>query len=177
MTLAKAAQGLLVPDLAIMRRVNRWPAPRWLRYWMILSTRGGDGWLWAALGVAVLASRDPERYAAFGAGALAAALAIVTFKLIKRTVRRKRPCHIEPHCWSMLLPPDQFSFPSGHSMTAFAVAVSVGTFYPAIAAGLLACAACVALSRILLGMHFLSDVVAGAALGTGLGWLACAIVR
>jgi undecaprenyl-diphosphatase len=177
MTLAKAAQGLLVPDLAIMRRVNRWPAPRWLRYWMILATRGGDGWLWAALGLVVLASHDPERYAAIGSGALAAAMGIVTFRLIKRTVRRRRPCHIEPHCWSHLLPPDQFSFPSGHSMTAFAVAVSIGRFYPAAEPTLLACAACVALSRILLGMHFLSDVLAGAGLGAGLGVLACTIVR
>ena len=29
-----------------MRRVNRWPAPRWIRVWMICATRGGDGWLW-----------------------------------------------------------------------------------------------------------------------------------
>ena len=57
-------------------------------------------------------------------------------------------------------------------MTAFAVAVPLALFYPALAIGLFFCALSIAMSRILLGMHFLSDVVAGALIGTGLGYLA-----
>lgn len=166
----RAIAVLSAPDLFVMRRVNRWPAPRWVRYWMLLATRGGDGWLWAACGLAILASSDPSRYAAFRAAALSIAAGIVVFKALKRAVRRARPCHIEPHCWSLLLPPDQFSFPSGHTMTAFAAAVSLGEFYPALLGFLLVCAACIAVSRILLGMHFLSDVVAGGLLGALLGY-------
>jgi undecaprenyl-diphosphatase len=79
---------------------------------------------------------------------------------------------MEPHCWATLLPPDQFSFPSGHTITAFAVALSLGAFYPAMLPGLLFCAASVAASRILLGMHFLTDVLAGAAIGAAVGSLA-----
>jgi undecaprenyl-diphosphatase len=56
-------------------------------------------------------------------------------------------------------------------MTAFAVAVPLLLFYPTLAPGLLFCALSIAMSRILLGMHFLSDVIAGAALGAGLGVL------
>ena len=93
----------------------------------------------------------------------------------KRTIRRPRPCAVEAHCWARLLPPDQFSFPSGHSITAFAVAVPLGTFYPALMPGLLFCAVSVALSRILLGMHYLSDVIAGSLAGTILGYAACAL--
>jgi undecaprenyl-diphosphatase len=70
----------------------------------------------------------------------------------------------------MILPPDQFSFPSGHSITAFAVAVPVGLFYPGLASVLLFLAASIALSRIILGMHFLSDVLAGSAIGAALGY-------
>ena len=33
-------------DHTLMLRVNRWPAPRWIRVWMLCATRGGDGWLW-----------------------------------------------------------------------------------------------------------------------------------
>ena len=56
-------------------------------------------------------------------------------------------------------------------MTAFAVAIPLALFYPVLTAGLLFCAFSVAISRILLGMHFLSDVIAGALIGAGVGYL------
>jgi undecaprenyl-diphosphatase len=68
------------------------------------------------------------------------------------------------------LPPDQFSFPSGHSITAFAIAICLGMFYPQLLDILMIAAVCIAASRIILGMHFLSDVVAGSAIGASLGY-------
>jgi undecaprenyl-diphosphatase len=156
-------------DHRLMRRVNQWRAPRWIRIWMLCATRGGDGWLWYALGLTLLVFGGDARFMAVGAAALAAGLGVALFLRIKTATGRKRPCAIEPHCWATLLPPDQFSFPSGHTITAFAVAVSLSAFYPELAAGLFFCAVSVAASRILLGMHFLSDVIAGAAIGTLLG--------
>ena len=153
-------------DHRLMRQVNRWRPPRWLRLWMIAATRCGDGWLWYGIGAVVLLFGGPERFAALLATATAVGCGIALFLKLKRAFGRKRPCAMEPHCWATLLPPDQFSFPSGHTITAFAVAVSLSAFYPELAAGLFFCAVSVAASRILLGMHFLSDVVAGAAIGT-----------
>jgi undecaprenyl-diphosphatase len=162
-------------DYGLMRRVNRWRAPKWLRLWMIAATRGGDGWLWYAMGSVVAVFGGRERFTALLAAAVAAAAGIAIFLKLKRLCGRRRPCVIEPHCWATLLPPDQFSFPSGHTITAFAVAVSLGAFYPAALAGLLFCAASVAASRILLGMHFLTDVIAGAMIGTALGVIASTV--
>lgn len=170
MTLSRSS--LSAPDYFLMRRVNRWHAPRWIRVWMLAATRAGDGWLWWCFGIAVLASQDSARHRAIGAAGMAVLAGIFIFKILKRAVGRKRPCSLEPHAWAKLLPPDQFSFPSGHSITAFAVAVSLGTFYPAAFPVLIFCAASVASSRVLLGMHFLSDVLAGSALGAGLGYAA-----
>jgi undecaprenyl-diphosphatase len=153
-------------DHTLMRHVNRWRAPRWIRVWALLATRGGDGWLWYAMGLVILLFGDADRFLAVGSGALAAATGVAIFLKLKKATGRKRPCAYEPHCWATLLPPDQFSFPSGHTITAFAVAVSLSSFYPDLAAGLFFCAISVAISRILLGMHFLSDVLAGAAIGT-----------
>ena len=152
-----------------MRQVHRWPAPRWLRLWMVCATRGGDGWVWYAMGLVILLFGGDARFLALGSAGLAAAAGIGAFLLLKKLTGRKRPCAIEPHCWSTLLPPDQFSFPSGHTITAFAVSVPLILCYPALLMGLLFCAASVALSRVVLGMHFLSDVLAGAAIGTILG--------
>jgi len=153
-------------DHTLMRRLNRWYAPRWIRVWMIASTRAGDGWLWYALCAAILLFGGEQRLAAVGSGAMAVASGIAIFLTLKKAAGRRRPCAFERHCWATLLPPDQFSFPSGHTITAFAVAISISHFYPDLAVGLIFCALSVAASRILLGMHFLSDVVAGAALGT-----------
>ena len=164
-------------DHNLMRRINRWQAPRWVRVWMICATRAGDGWLWWGIGAITLLFGGRERFAAAGAAVLAAGTGIVLFQLIKRTTNRKRPCSIEPHAWAHLLPPDRFSFPSGHTITAFAVSVSLCLFYPAAIPGLLFCAVSVALSRILLGMHFLSDVLAGASIGTALAYGAAWLIR
>jgi undecaprenyl-diphosphatase len=163
-------------DHTVMRRLNRWRAPRWVRVWMLLATRGGDGWLWYLLGAAVLLFGGDARFAAVGAAALASVAGVAVFLSLKKAAARRRPGAFEPHCWATLLPPDQFSFPSGHTITAFAVAVSLGHFYPDLIPGLYFCALSVAASRILLGMHFLSDVVAGAAIGTLLARVAIHIV-
>ena len=157
-------------DHRLMNRVHRWRAPRWIRVWMLCATRGGDGWLWYAMGLIVLLFGGACRYRAVGGAALAAGTGIALFLQLKKAAGRRRPCVFEPHCWSTLLPPDRFSFPSGHTITAFAVALTLSLAYPEMAPGLLFCALSVAISRIMLGMHFLSDVLAGAAIGTALAF-------
>jgi undecaprenyl-diphosphatase len=165
---------LSAADHALMRRVNHWRPPRWIRWWMMASTKGGDGWLWALCGLAVLASHGPDKSAAFLAATIAVTSGILLFTVLKKAVGRPRPCALEPHCWATLLPPDQFSFPSGHSITAFAVAIPLSYYFPSAAPVLLAFATSIALSRIILGMHFLTDVIAGSILGSLLGYLAVA---
>jgi undecaprenyl-diphosphatase len=123
------------------------------------------------MGLAIAILGGKTRFEAVGAAGISSILSILLFVGLKRLTGRRRPCQIEPHCWATLLPPDQFSFPSGHTMTAFAVAIPLSLFYPTLTIGLVFCALSIALSRILLGMHFLSDVVAGALIGTGLGYL------
>jgi undecaprenyl-diphosphatase len=136
---------------------------------MILMTRMGDGWLWYSLGLILFFFGGVHRFLAIGAAASAAVAGIFLFRALKKTSKRKRPCEVEPHCWSSILPPDKYSFPSGHSITAFAIAISIGMFYPDLTGVLLAVAFLIASSRIILGMHFLSDVLAGSAIGTLLG--------
>ena len=163
-------------DRRLMRRVNRWRAPRWIRMWMICATRLGDGWLYYGLGAILLLDGGPARYAAVASAALSAMVGIAVFELLKRASGRKRPCALEPHCWANIRPPDQFSFPSGHSISAFAITVPIGLFYPALMAPLLILAISIAASRVILGMHFLSDVIAGCLIGAGLGYCSFALL-
>ena len=157
-------------DHEVMRRVNHWRAPRWLRVWMVSSTRLGDGWIWYSVGIALLLFGGDLQFVAIAASASAEAAAVALFRIVKNTSKRKRPCQLEAHCWSNVLPPDQFSFPSGHSMSAFAIAIPLCIFYPELQAPLLILSLSIAVSRVILGMHFVSDVVVGSLLGIGLGY-------
>ena len=70
-----------------------------------------------------------------------------------------------------------FFFGAGHTITAFATSVPLWSFYPALTEGLLFCAISVAISRILLSMHFVSDVIADALIGSTIGWAAFLLWR
>jgi undecaprenyl-diphosphatase len=94
-----------------------------------------------------------------------AALALLSTSLlvvvVKRMVRRTRPALDV----QSVVPPDRFSFPSGHTAAAFAVAIAMFGAVPWLAPGLLLLAICVAYGRMYLGVHYPLDVAAGAALG------------
>ena len=144
---------------------------------MTLASRLGDGWLWWGIGLVLLFLGGPQRFIAVGAAAASEIVSLGLFLKIKKLIGRTRPCAIGQNCWATLLPPDQFSFPSGHSMTAFSVAVPLSLFYPSIEPILLFCAFSIALSRIMLGLHFLSDVLVGATLGASIGYTAFVLAR
>jgi undecaprenyl-diphosphatase len=72
-TLTRAVWGYVDNrDRRVMRRMQRWHAPRWIRFWMIYATRLGDGWVWYSLGLMLLAFGGSNRFAALGSGGLAA---------------------------------------------------------------------------------------------------------
>ena len=164
------ANWLYLTDRKIMRRANGWLAPRWVRVWMMLASRLGDGWLWWGIGFGILLWGGRHRYQVMVAGGVAAGAAQGVSRLIKIAVARQRPCVAEKHRWANVPPPDPWSFPSAHTMTAFAFAVAIGYAYPALFAALLFAAASVALSRVLLGLHYVSDVVVGGLLGWLIGF-------
>lgn len=160
-------------DRRIMLRINQWHAPLWIRRWMLLATRGGDGWLWSTIGALILFFGGEQRFAALESAFLALGAGQLSFFVLKRLIGRERPCATETHCWSDLLPPDRFSFPSGHTITAFAITFSLGLYYPTLLAGLIFCALSVAASRVILGLHYLSDVIVGIVIGIAIGYGAC----
>jgi len=153
----------------LLRRVQRWQAPRWVRIWMVAATRCGDGWAWCALLPVVLAFGGQSRYPVVASTGLAGIAGLVLMLLLKRVSRRRRPCGLDSD--GRVPPAYNSSFPSGHSTTAFAVAVPLILSYPVAALPLLCLALSIASSRIVLGMHFLSDVVAGCVMGAGLGYV------
>ena len=148
-------------------RVHGWRPPRWVQVWMVASTRLGDGWVWLVM-VVLAPSRAPL------AETMVAIVAVNTAQVaLKRAFRRARPSG--PVSWWDVHAPDQFSFPSGHTMNAFAVATLVTVHVPMAAPLAFAVAASVGASRVVLELHYVSDVAAGATLGTLLAAAAVAL--
>jgi undecaprenyl-diphosphatase len=163
-------------DRKVMHRVNQWTPPLWMRRWMVFASRAGDGWGWLVFGAAILIWGGERRFTALEGAFVSVLAGQAVFNVVKRLTGRTRPCATESSCWATLLPPDRFSFPSGHTISAFAVAVPLGLSYPLLLPLLIFCAMSVASSRVLLGLHYLSDVLAGIVIGCLLGmggfWLA-----
>ncbi|MGH2744240.1 MAG: phosphatase PAP2 family protein, partial [Thermoleophilaceae bacterium] len=106
---------------------------------------------------------------AFAAAAAATGAASLVAHVLKQAFDRERPPVADPDLGSLVAIPGNPSFPSGHSATAFAAATAVAILCPRMRPYALGIAAAVALSRVYLRVHFPLDVLAGAALGAGLG--------
>jgi undecaprenyl-diphosphatase len=170
---------VLASDDRLSDRVLAWRPPRWVRVWMLTATRLGDGWLWLAA-AALLAANGRRGLEVLSAGAVAAGVANALLLCLKGRVRRARPCErarschfdVDPLAW---FPSDRFSFPSGHALNAFALGSVIALAFPIAAVPILALAASVAASRVVLGLHWVSDVLVGAFVGLLIGtsvWLA-----
>ncbi|TKB44709.1 phosphatase PAP2 family protein [Thalassotalea mangrovi] len=92
------------------------------------------------------------------------------YVLLKNTLRRRRPPQVVPDFSAIIQASDKFSFPSGHTMAAFTLAGLFIFHLGAVAAPLYLWAGAVGLSRVILGVHFPSDIVAGATIGTGIAY-------
>jgi membrane-associated phospholipid phosphatase len=133
-----------------------------------LGAVGEWGAVWAVTGLAAAAldgSRRPRWIAAATVGPAAIGLNFA----IKVAVGRRRPL-IEEHP-PLARAPTKLSFPSAHATSSLAAATAMGRIAPAGRPALYGLAAAICLSRPYLGMHYPSDVLAGAALGTALGRL------
>jgi undecaprenyl-diphosphatase len=97
---------------------------------------------------------------------------MIVYKGIKNGLARERPCVKHAGISALVVPLDRYSFPSGHTLHAVAFTAMLGQFYPALLWGLVPYTVLVAFSRVILGVHYPSDVLAGAALGALLAALA-----
>ena len=156
-------------EVRLMRRFCALQRSPWLSALFKTASRLGDWPLWVVTAVVLFGWGARSAQIALVGAALAIALSVVLFMLVKNLIGRPRPYEVWDQVPCLMLPPDKFSFPSGHTMTAFAVCGSFAILLPGVVPFYLPMAILIGLSRIFLGVHYPSDVLAGALLGTGLG--------
>lgn len=126
---------------------------------------GDGGWIWILLGVVLLLMKRTRKVGLAVLLSLFAGL-IVGNGVIKNLVCRSRPCWIDPSVQLLVSVPQDFSFPSGHTLASFEGAVSVWLYHRRVGTVLLVLGILIGFSRMYLFVHFPTDVLAGAALGT-----------
>lgn len=124
-----------------------------------------DGWLYPFLPATLFFFNHPKAGAFFLAGMLAFVIELPLYRWIKNGVRRRRPFNKLEGIKNKVVPPDEFSFPSGHSSAAFMIATLTSYYFPHLTVPAYAWAMLVGCSRVVLGVHYPSDVLAGITLG------------
>ncbi len=146
-------------------KINRASSRRPLERMFALVSRLGDGVFWYGLMLVLIGLEGYAAVPAVSRMLLAGGLCLFIYKWLKRSTTRPRPCARTTAIHAPVAPLDEFSFPSGHTLHAVGFTVVALAHYPGLGWLLLPFTALVAASRLVLGLHYPSDVVAGALLG------------
>jgi len=159
---------LAMLDAAATVRANRALAHRGAHTLFRVASRLGDGILWYALMALVLVAEGPRGLVPIAHMVAVGALGLAIYKWLKMRTARPRPYQVHAAIRLGADPLDAFSFPSGHTLHAAAFAILFTAYYPLLGVVVLPFATLVAASRLALGLHYPSDVLAGAAIGSAL---------
>ena len=163
-------------EYRLCRRLNRGVRLTWVRVFFMTASRLGDGVIWYSLMLAL-----PLLYGARGLEVAAVMLAtgainLATYKFLKRTFVRERPFIRHAGISLAGAPLDRYSFPSGHTLHAVAFTWQGCAAFPELTVVLLPLALAIAASRVVLGLHYPTDVLVGALLGALTGAAGAALL-
>jgi undecaprenyl-diphosphatase len=167
-------------------RLQRWDERvcvrmnRALRYATVLPVFRAISWLgngifWYSLMLALLLQHGAQAVQPVVHMVLVGIVCTLAYKLLKRGTLRPRPYQALQAVAAGAGALDAFSFPSGHTLHAVAFSLVACSYYPALAAPLALFALLTAVSRVILGLHYPSDVLAGAAIGAAVAGLSLGI--
>ena len=162
-------------EYRMCRRLNRGVSHTGVRVFFKTASRLGDGIVWYALMLAL-----PFIYGVRGFEAALIMLAtgaagLAVYKLLKHTFVRERPFIRHAGISLAGAPLDRYSFPSGHTLHAVAFTWQAVAAFPELGFVLVPLALAIAASRVVLGLHYPTDVLVGALLGAASGAIGAAL--
>lgn len=135
---------------------------------------GNAGLIWIIAAIIMLIIKKYRR----NGGELAVSLigcVLIGNLLLKNLVARARPCWINEAVNMLIAVPQDYSFPSGHTMSSFAAAAVIMHMNRKLGVAAYVLASLIAFSRLYLYVHFPTDIIAGAVIGTAIGFAVCAL--
>jgi len=153
-------------DLAICRYFNKLSSQRGIELFFAIISNLGNGKAWYALILSLPVIYGEPALFISGKMILAGVLGLIFYKIVKSTTERLRPYMVDKQIRLGTAPMDQYSFPSGHTLHAASFSNIVLYYLPELVFIVLPFALLVAASRIILGLHYPTDVLAGAIFGT-----------
>lgn len=146
---------------------NEWLTP----FFTFVTTLGNGGFIWIISSLILLISNKTRKVGAMSFIALVISV-LIDNVLLKNVIARTRPYEVVPGLTSLIGIQSDFSFPSGHTGTSFATAVVMFRGLPKkLGIPILIFAFLMGLSRLYVGVHYPSDVICGALIGTGIALL------
>jgi len=155
-------------DMAVCRTCNLACRQQSVKQFFAVISWLGDGKFWYALMLVLPMVYGTSVLEVSGRMALVGLVGLLVYKLIKSSTERLRPFMVDDRIQLGTAPLDKYSFPSGHTLHATAFSIVVVYYLPELSWLVAPFAFLVAMSRVVLGLHYPTDVLAGAIIGAGL---------
>jgi undecaprenyl-diphosphatase len=153
------------------RRFNSCLNHRGVKTLFAIISRIGDGVVWYLTMLLLPLIWGKAAFVVVLKMLLVGVVGLCIYKKLKHRTRRSRPCHRHTGIAHPVKPLDEYSFPSGHTLHAVGFTVVVGAHYPVLLWLFFPLTVLIALSRVVLGLHYPSDVLAGALIGWSVAML------
>ena len=149
-------------------RINRLSHRAWIRRFFSVVSKLGDGGFWALMALALYLLQGLQALPLIVQMAATGSVGVMLYKFLKNRLVRERPYVNRDDILCGTAPLDKYSFPSGHTLHAVSFTTLLWAFEPLLLVIAAPFAILVAASRVILGLHYPSDVIVGAAIGATL---------